>query len=198
MPLSLVRIEERLNFDTSLGRHPATSGFPVSTITRGQSAQGGSHPANTPTTPTNGGTITTFRLHKERQNWNYRTGDLSVNGGGYYGSTPIQPGGRAEPSSLGPLSISPASNFAHKMAATRDKSSATKTRLSSRYGSRNDGSPQSYSSSATKECPYADPCISAPPSFQQRLTELSLLESETIKYERNRKLKRKKNQDKDL
>ncbi|XP_078486887.1 uncharacterized protein LOC104265834 [Ciona intestinalis] len=197
MPLSLVRIEERLSFDSPLGRHPTSTGFSIPTTTRGQSAQGGNHPS--PSTPiNNGGTVTTFRLHKERQNWNYRAGDLSVNGGGYYGSTPIQPGGRAESSGLGPLNISPASNFAHRMAASRDKqSSAAKTRLSSRYGSRNDGSPQSYGNSSNKDSQYADPCIAAPPSFQQRLTELSILESDTIKYERNRKLKRKKNQDKD-
>jgi len=49
--------------------------------------------------------------------------------------------------------------------------------------------------SAGKEGVYADPCLSAPPSFQQRLMELSMLETETIKYERNKKLKRKKTQD---
>lgn len=38
---------------------------------------------------------------------------------------------------------------------------------------------------------YTDPVIGAPPSFQQRLMELSALESETIRYEKSKKVKKK-------
>lgn len=38
---------------------------------------------------------------------------------------------------------------------------------------------------------YTDPIIGAPPSFQQRLMELSALESETIRYEKSKKVKKK-------
>ena len=60
---------------------------------------------------------------------------------------------------------------------------------------RADSSPTCLTS--CKECVYADPCIGAPPSFHQRLNELSLLEAETIKYEKSRKFKRKPKSDKD-
>ena len=63
--------------------------------------------------------------------------------------------------------------------------------MSSRYGYRFDPNNKDFHMS------YADPFLSAPTSFQQRLSEISMLESDTIKYERNRKLKRKKNVDKD-
>ncbi|XP_064625003.1 uncharacterized protein LOC135486260 isoform X2 [Lineus longissimus] len=42
---------------------------------------------------------------------------------------------------------------------------------------------------------YSDPIIGAPASFQQRLVELAALESETVRWERNRKFKKKKQQD---
>ncbi|CAG2211998.1 unnamed protein product [Mytilus edulis] len=38
---------------------------------------------------------------------------------------------------------------------------------------------------------YTDPVIGAQPSFQQRLMELSALESETIRYEKSKKVKKK-------
>lgn len=38
---------------------------------------------------------------------------------------------------------------------------------------------------------YTDPVVGAPPSFQQRLMELSALESETIRYEKSKKVKKK-------
>ena len=63
--------------------------------------------------------------------------------------------------------------------------------MASRYGYRYDAGSKDFHLS------YADPFASAPSSFQQRLSEISMLESDTIKYERNRKLKRKKNVDKD-
>ncbi|CAH1773455.1 unnamed protein product [Owenia fusiformis] len=42
---------------------------------------------------------------------------------------------------------------------------------------------------------YPDPMVSSFPSFQQRLSELSMLEADTIRYERNRKIKKKPKQD---
>nr|CAB3263176.1 uncharacterized protein LOC104265834 [Phallusia mammillata] len=187
MPMSLVRIEERLNFESALGRHPPPGTFTPGS--RGQSAQGANPP---PAPPTN--QLTSFRLHKGRQSWNYKMGDLSVNGGGYYGCSPLQPGGRIESSGIGSLSISPASNFSSKLGTrARERTGSTiKSRMSSRYGCRMDSG---FNLSSTRECQYSDPCQSAPASFQQRLIELSVLESDTIKYERSRKLKRKKNLD---
>ncbi|CAG5136719.1 unnamed protein product, partial [Candidula unifasciata] len=44
---------------------------------------------------------------------------------------------------------------------------------------------------------YQDPLIGAPASFQQRLMELASLEADTIRWERNRKLKKKPKQDRD-
>lgn len=44
---------------------------------------------------------------------------------------------------------------------------------------------------------YTDPILGAPASFQQRLMELSALEAETIRYERNKKVKKKVKQDRD-
>ena len=44
---------------------------------------------------------------------------------------------------------------------------------------------------------YTDPVIGATASFQQRLMELSALEAETIRYERNKKVKKKVKQDRD-
>lgn len=44
---------------------------------------------------------------------------------------------------------------------------------------------------------YTDPIVGAPASFQQRLMELSALEAETIRYERNKKVKKKLKQDRD-
>ena len=38
---------------------------------------------------------------------------------------------------------------------------------------------------------YSDPIPGAPPSFQQRIAELSSLEQETIRYEKTRKFKKK-------
>ena len=51
----------------------------------------------------------------------------------------------------------------------------------------------SHSRSSFKEVDprYTDPVVGAPPSFQQRLMELSALESETIRYEKSKKVKKK-------
>lgn len=43
---------------------------------------------------------------------------------------------------------------------------------------------------------YADPMIGAPPSFQQRIIELGALEGDTVRWERSKRLKKKK-QDRD-
>ena len=67
-----------------------------------------------------------------------------------------------------------------------------RSRLQSKY------TPISNSVSSGKDGTYADPFVGAPTSFQQRLSELSMLESDTVKYEKQRKIKRKsKQQDKD-
>ncbi len=38
---------------------------------------------------------------------------------------------------------------------------------------------------------YPDPLHAAPPTFQQRIAELATLESETIRWERTRRIKKK-------
>ena len=43
--------------------------------------------------------------------------------------------------------------------------------------------------------PYIDPVHSASPSFQQRLTELAALESDTIRYERTKRIKKRSKQE---
>lgn len=190
VPLSLIRMEDRFAADlppTTSPSSPALSTLNAapnssSTFIPPPSASRQQHPSQG-----NGGTITTFRLHKEKQNWNYRLGDLSINGGGYYSATvssrqDIQ-------NHMNSLTVSSVSSN-QRNSQTRERTVlAPKSRMSSRYSSK--------AESANASASFSDPCIASPPSFQQRLTDLSLLESETIKYERNRKLRRKKNQDKD-
>ena len=48
--------------------------------------------------------------------------------------------------------------------------------------------------SSSKDCAFADPLVGGSHSFQQRLNELTQLETDTVKYERSRKLKRKPKQ----
>lgn len=43
---------------------------------------------------------------------------------------------------------------------------------------------------------YSDPLIGAPASYQQRLIELGALEGDTVRWERTKRLKKKK-QDRD-
>lgn len=43
---------------------------------------------------------------------------------------------------------------------------------------------------------YTDPMIGAPASFQQRIIELGALEGDTVRWERSKRLKKKK-QDRD-
>lgn len=44
---------------------------------------------------------------------------------------------------------------------------------------------------------YIDPIVGSQASFQQRVMELSALESETIRYEKTKRLKKKVKQDRD-
>ncbi|XP_035661120.1 uncharacterized protein LOC118405639 isoform X3 [Branchiostoma floridae] len=55
----------------------------------------------------------------------------------------------------------------------------------------------SISSPAGQRSKYPDPVSGAPTNFQQRLAELSVLEQDTIRYERTKKSKRKAKQDRD-
>ena len=57
--------------------------------------------------------------------------------------------------------------------------------------------PFGNSVSSNKNCSYSDPCVGGTTTFQQRLTELSMLEADTIRFEKNRKLKRKSKQEKE-
>ncbi|XP_076804225.1 uncharacterized protein LOC143448386 [Clavelina lepadiformis] len=191
VPMSLIRIEERLNFDPPQGRHQSPGYLsPPVPGSRGNSANGGSNLTSS-SLSANTASMSTFRQNRDRENWSYKVGNLSVNGGGYYGSSPVLPGARADTSGIGSLSLNSTSNISQKFSQGREKNgNSNKSRLSSRYGSR-------YETTSAKDGGFADPCINPPSSFQQRLTELSMLESDTIKYERNRKLKRKSKQDKD-
>lgn len=178
-------------FDGPPVRHPS---FTIPPQTRRHSDRSGylASPASGPMLTGATTATPTFRLQKEqRPSWNYRlsANDLSVNGGSYTG-----PGGSHSTTkvNVGNLSLNPTSNpISHRMTAQqlRDKNSTSnaKARMASRYGCRYDPSNKDFHMS------YADPFVAAPTSFQQRLSEISMLESDTIKYERNRKLKRKKN-----
>ncbi|XP_019638831.1 PREDICTED: uncharacterized protein LOC109480907 isoform X3 [Branchiostoma belcheri] len=55
----------------------------------------------------------------------------------------------------------------------------------------------SLSAPAGQRSKYPDPVSGAPTNFQQRLAELSVLEQDTIRYERTKKSKRKAKQDRD-
>ncbi|CAH1253651.1 Hypp1212 [Branchiostoma lanceolatum] len=55
----------------------------------------------------------------------------------------------------------------------------------------------SLSAPAGQRSKYPDPVSGAPSNFQQRLAELSVLEQDTIRYERTKKSKRKAKQDRD-
>ncbi|XP_039256879.2 uncharacterized protein LOC120333614 isoform X2 [Styela clava] len=192
VPLSLIRMDERFAADLPPASSPSSPAMspaiaaPTSTSSfippPSASRQ---NPSNT-TITTAGGNIM-FRLHKEKQNWNYRLGELAISGGGYYSST-VNSNARPDLDSITSLNMTSISSTTQRSLTRERISVAPKSRLSSRYASKNDSNPVPS---------FSDPCISAPPSFQQRLTDLSILESETIKYERNRKLRRKKNQDKD-
>ncbi|XP_041357170.1 uncharacterized protein LOC121374232 isoform X6 [Gigantopelta aegis] len=59
------------------------------------------------------------------------------------------------------------------------------------------GSQNQSTSKKEVEPRYSDPLTGAPASFQQRLIELSSLESETIRWERTKKIKKKSKADRD-
>jgi len=47
--------------------------------------------------------------------------DLSISGGAYYGSSPIQTGARVDVVGLGSLSINPASSLSQKISQNRER-----------------------------------------------------------------------------